>query len=121
MKAISLHQPWANLVAHGKKTLETRVWRTKHRGPILICSTLSVDKTVTGGWPLVPLGCAVAVAEIVDARPMIKDDEIAACISLYSKANVWVLQNIRRIEPIPVKGSLGVFDIDIDESQLVFI
>lgn len=36
MKALSLHQPWASLVALGVKTIETRSWATKYRGPLLI-------------------------------------------------------------------------------------
>ncbi len=36
MKAISLHQPWASLVATGVKTIETRSWSTKYRGPLAI-------------------------------------------------------------------------------------
>jgi len=36
MKAISLLQPWATLVVTGVKTIETRSWGTKYRGPILI-------------------------------------------------------------------------------------
>ena len=27
MPAISLHQPWASLIAYGVKTIETRSWR----------------------------------------------------------------------------------------------
>ena len=36
MKAISLHQPWASLLAHGLKLCETRAWPIFHRGPLLI-------------------------------------------------------------------------------------
>lgn len=36
MKAISLTQPWASLVALGFKTIETRSWSTQYRGPIAI-------------------------------------------------------------------------------------
>lgn len=36
MKAISLHQPWASLVAHGVKLIETRSWPLSGRGPLLI-------------------------------------------------------------------------------------
>lgn len=32
MKAITLYQPWAHLVALGIKKFETRSWATKHRG-----------------------------------------------------------------------------------------
>ncbi len=34
MKALSLHQPWASLIAEGVKTIETRSWATKYRGPL---------------------------------------------------------------------------------------
>ena len=36
MKALTLTQPWATLVAVGAKTLETRSWGTRHRGLIAI-------------------------------------------------------------------------------------
>lgn len=36
MKAITVIQPWATLLATGKKRLETRSWKTNYRGEILI-------------------------------------------------------------------------------------
>ena len=36
MKAISLLQPWASLIASGAKKIETRSWSTKYRGPLAI-------------------------------------------------------------------------------------
>lgn len=36
MKAITLHQPWATLVSLGVKTIETRSWTTRYRGPLAI-------------------------------------------------------------------------------------
>lgn len=36
MKAITIWQPWASLLAHGMKQYETRSWATKYRGPIAI-------------------------------------------------------------------------------------
>jgi hypothetical protein len=36
MKAITLYQPWATLVAMGKKRIETRSWSTNYRGPLAI-------------------------------------------------------------------------------------
>lgn len=36
MKVLTLHQPWASLVALGVKTIETRSWSTKYRGPLAI-------------------------------------------------------------------------------------
>lgn len=36
MKAISLWQPWASLMAIGHKIIETRSWYTGYRGPLAI-------------------------------------------------------------------------------------
>ena len=36
MKALTLHQPWATLVAVGEKRIETRSWSTDYRGPLAI-------------------------------------------------------------------------------------
>jgi hypothetical protein len=36
MKAITLQQPWASLVAVGAKHIETRAWHTRYRGPLAI-------------------------------------------------------------------------------------
>lgn len=36
IKALSIKQPWASLIAHGIKDIENRTWATKYRGPIYI-------------------------------------------------------------------------------------
>lgn len=36
MKCLSLWQPWATLIAIGAKSIETRSWPTKYRGPLAI-------------------------------------------------------------------------------------
>lgn len=36
MKALSIWQPWTQLLATGKKKYETRSWKTNYRGPILL-------------------------------------------------------------------------------------
>ncbi len=36
MKALSIKQPWATLIAHGIKDIENRTWKTKFRGRIYI-------------------------------------------------------------------------------------
>jgi hypothetical protein len=39
MKALSLWQPWATLIAIGAKRYETRSWQTTYRGPLVICAS----------------------------------------------------------------------------------
>lgn len=36
MKALSIKQPWASLIAHGIKDIENRTWKTHFRGRIYI-------------------------------------------------------------------------------------
>lgn len=36
MKALTLWQPWASLIALGEKQIETRCWETKYRGELAI-------------------------------------------------------------------------------------
>jgi activating signal cointegrator 1 len=43
VKALSLMQPWASLVAVGAKRVETRSWTTHYRGPVAIHASK--------GWP----------------------------------------------------------------------
>ena len=44
MRAFTLTQPWASLIAIGLKMHETRSWRTSYRGPLLIHASREVDK-----------------------------------------------------------------------------
>lgn len=91
MKALSLWQPWASLVAYGHKRVETRCWSTNYRGPLLICSTAStaakvrrvalavmtdpkicpVASEVTYTWTEtgLPEGRALAVVDLLDVVP----------------------------------------------------
>jgi len=43
MKAISIRQPWAGLIALGIKDIEIRSWNTNYRGPILIHAAKKID------------------------------------------------------------------------------
>jgi len=40
MKALSLWQPWATLVAMEEKRIETRCWKTDYRGELAIHATM---------------------------------------------------------------------------------
>ena len=112
MKALSLKQPWANLVACGYKTLETRTWATGYRGKLLICSSASGD--------IEPTGRALAVVKLVDCREMEEGDARAACIQKYPNAKVFALEDIRLLWPFPVRGHLNIYDLEVREEELIF-
>ena len=105
-KAISLKQPWANLVAEGKKTIETRKWKTNYRGQLVICSSQKP--------PIAPAGYALCSVELYHIEPMKKEHEEKACIKVYPGAYSWFLRNIKPFKnPIPVKGKLGLFTLEL--------
>ena len=108
MKAISLHQPWASMIADGWKTIETRSWPTDYRGDLLICST---KKPIIQNFPL---GMALCIVRVVSCRRMMKFDEFKACCPIYDGAYSWFLDDLREIEPFPVKGSQGFFEVDMN-------
>ena len=111
MKAISLHQPWASMIASGEKTIETRNWPTSYRGELLIVST---KKPVVDD---LPLGMALCVVTLVDCFCMTKADEPEACCEVYLGAWAWWLQDVRVLKkPFPVRGSQGFYEV---ESELI--
>jgi hypothetical protein len=110
VKALSIKQPWANLIASGEKTIETRTWATEYRGELLLVSSKTPK--------IEPAGCALAIAQLVDCRPMTRVDEAAARCELYPGAFAWVLRDVRAIEPFPVKGSLGIYEAPVRREQL---
>jgi hypothetical protein len=101
MKALTVRQPHAQLIALGVKTIETRSWATKYRGPLLIhagkaapnyeglalgisstfkldgsedtfCLWLHSDRNKTIPLPL-PLGAIIASCKLVDCVPIVRD------------------------------------------------
>lgn len=123
MRALTLRQPFASLVAEGIKTIETRVWKPKKSGDMLICAGLGKninlhhifhhyydnrkfhpDHTVKG--------IALCVVEIYRVRKMLDMDiEDAVCMP-YPHAQSWFLRNVRPVEPFKVKGMQSFFDVN---------
>jgi hypothetical protein len=77
MKAITIHQPWASLIAVGAKRFETRSWPTMHRGPLAIHAGKQVDREICQQEPFrsvlakhgytadnLPTGAIVAVGNL---------------------------------------------------------
>jgi activating signal cointegrator 1 len=67
MKAITLWQPWASLVALGYKEVETRCWSTKYRGELAIHSAARLPPKWLGASRHEPK-FRDALADIFNAR-----------------------------------------------------
>ena len=104
MKALSVKQPWAGLIAAGKKTIELRSWRTSHRGPLLIVSSLRP----TGEGPT---GVGLCIVDLLDCRPMVIADATAACSDYDDGIYSWVLGPPKLIVMRPISGRLRLFEV----------
>jgi len=109
MKAISLHQPQAAMIAMGSKTVETRNWPTNHRGDLLIVSTRKPE------LPGFLCGFALCVVDVIECRRMTVKDESEARCKWYEGAWAWILSDIRKIEPFRVRGKQGIYEVEIED------
>jgi hypothetical protein len=134
MKALTLWQPWATLVAIGAKSIETRSWSTRHRGPLAIhaakrfppgAQSLAMERefrTVLleagyGDPETLPRGAVVAVAQLVDVRTT---DEVRGVLQATPRETIygdfsrgrwaWVLRDVVRLpQPIQAYGGRGLW------------
>lgn len=125
MRALSVRWPWCGLIAAGLKPFEIRSWRTKHRGPLLICSSGSPSRDADArrvhvsyapiGIDAKPvLGVAMCLVDLVDVRPFVEQDAEGAWCRPCGAPNeyVWELRNVRTVARIAVKGRLGFYDVN---------
>lgn len=121
MKALSVKQPYAAMIAMRVKRIETRTWATAYRGDILICSSLTIHEAYKKDYKTDPpepksllarFGKAICIAKLVDCRPMKKEDEGFAQCEIYPGAVAWVLTDIRLVEPVQITGHLNLFDVN---------
>lgn len=123
MKAISIKQPWAWAVIYGGKDIENRDWTTKYRGPLLIhagksmtralfdhvCSYLKEDGITPPDRSDLELGGIIGQVELVK---MVEDHPSR----WFEKGRVgWVLKNPTPLPFVPLKGQLGLFNVDLSD------
>ncbi len=112
MKALSIIQPWASMIASGEKTIETRTYKTNYRGDILICASKTPNPNFSKDeMDKLPKGIALCLVRLVDCVPMTQVHEAAAKCQVYPKAWAWILEDVQRIVSVSVKGKLGLFDL----------
>jgi hypothetical protein len=62
-----------------------------------------------------PKGVAVGIVDLVGCRPTTANDSTFACFDVVDGEFAWLLANARKIEPLPVKGRLGIFSVRVPE------
>jgi hypothetical protein len=110
LRAISIRQPWAYAILHLGKDVENRPWRTRYRRPILIHSSLTVDKDEASKLKLDPdelvTGAIVGSVEIIDCI-----DNSRSKFAIPGQLH-WILKSPRYLKtPVPFKGMLGFIQV----------
>lgn len=146
MKAITIKQPWATLIALGEKHFETRGWQTKHRGELAIHAGKQVDREACEipkikkvlarhGYTTenLPTGVVIAIANFTDCHKVtyvngnkavlsgwgyIEGNEIA--FGWYEEGRyAWQLGDIKQLlQPIPAKGQLSLWNWEGDKPNV---
>lgn len=137
MKAISVWQPWASLLAIGAKHFETRSWATSYRGQIAIhaarkkdaeCLELCLSEPfrsalIEAGMTKIgdlPFGAIVAVGTLVDCRKteqVLREYTGMALAEEFAFGDfrpgrfAWQINHVRRMaEPVPARGQQGLWE-----------
>lgn len=83
IKALTLWQPWASLIANGYKQYETRSWFTDYRGKLLIHAAKTINTPIQKDTIFylqnehnirldgdnLPLGQALCICDLTDCIP----------------------------------------------------
>ena len=110
MLALSVKQPWAELIARGRKKKEFRTWSRSCFGELLIVASKAVDGDVIADEGL-------DAATLVFGR--------AVCVVDFFKVTgsdgdyAWHLRNPRRVEPIEVRGSASLYHVPDERIRIV--
>lgn len=129
IKALTISQPYASLIASGEKWVENRRWGTSYRGALAIHAGSGTQYLSRKELEAYPTGCVIAIASLVaciNIHQLLRWDrarELAPGITINDVLNhkhaegpwCWVLANVRKLaEPIVCSGKQGLWDIDID-------
>jgi hypothetical protein len=137
LMALSWKQPFAALMLPPFDKIETRVWKTDYRGPVLICASkkgysLQQILDIAGKeqynriietFREVDLtgGNAIAIGDLVHCRKMLKADEDKCFVQHFPDLWCHIYENVRPIESLAWHGSQGWKIVDDDfKSKIKF-
>lgn len=128
LKVLTIKEPFATLIMNEIKHIETRSWKTNYRGEIYIQASISkIKKDIFERKELVKLfenldmhyGYIICKAYLKACVYM--DDNFIKNVNhqelICGRYEVgryaWILDDIRIINPIKVKGKLGIWNYEI--------
>jgi hypothetical protein len=124
VKALTICQPYAHLIATGEKVVENRTWPTSHRGTVAIHAGRSLewlDPNDKSRYPGMAFGAVVAVARL------------AACVRVENLTAApwaghehafgpwcWCLADVRVLrEPVDCRGAQGLWTLEAADAARV--
>ena len=103
MRALSIRQPWAELIARGKKKEERRTWARDFRGDLLVVASRAREDDLCRESGLAP-------GDVMYGQ--------ALCVVDFWKVTgeegdyAWHFRNVRPVKPFDVKGFASIFHVD---------
>ena len=114
VKALTVRQPWAELIIRGQKDIENRSRQTNHRGQLAIHAGLGFDDGEPKVRGELDRGAIVGVVDVVDCV----QGSTSPCA--VSGQWHWLLANPRRLsKSIPYRGALGLWTVDPATERLI--
>jgi len=122
MKALSLKQPWVELVIQGKKTIELRKWNTSFRGEFYVHASGNIDEEQMKIFNLkdLPRQAIIGKVTLLDVKKyeneqdFLKDKDKHQALKMEFGSYGFILGNAKRLEkPIKQKGFLGFFEVNL--------
>ena len=122
MKALSVVEPWGDMIANRKKTLELRSWKpeiTPMRDVALVQN--SIRLTAAGQED--PNGYVVAIIDIINCKPWVQSDsELAGCHESEFENGwlAWEIANVRKMErPVKVIAKRKLYELSSSEEKAI--
>lgn len=132
MKALTISQPYASLIADGKKFVENRTWMCRYTGSLAIHAGKGTQYLSRDELRRYPSGAIVAVCRVTGCLFVPQARASVSSGVEFSELDSWTLPALRRIvahehtegpygivlqdvvkldTPIPVKGAQGLWNV----------
>lgn len=116
--AISIKQPWAELILRGKKKIEVRNWTSPYRGRLYLHTGKVADgyRAISWGMADVFRGGYIGIIELAAVIPFTEErweqwrDQHLSDGPYRSGLYAWMIRNPRRFAtPVPGPGQVNVY------------
>ena len=119
--ALSIRQPWVNLILNRKKTIEVRSWSTRHRGTLWLHAAKHVDERLCDSFGFqsraLTRGALVGRVELYGCMEFtaasweeLRSEHLNP--GPYEPGRFgWKLRDVVCVEPIPLSGKLGLMKL----------